>query len=103
MPAAQGSNMRTTILCFLAATAIFSALHAQSPMPVVVPAMTPAAKTQAPAVSAEAANVTQEAVKALQALKAANEEILKQQAAALEKLDEMEKAANELRIFSKRG
>jgi hypothetical protein len=95
--------MRTTIFCLIATTAAISLLHAQSPMPVVVPAMTPAATTQAPAATAETANLTQDAVKALQALKAANEEILKQQAATLQKLDEMEKAANELRIFSKRG
>jgi hypothetical protein len=95
--------MRATIFCFLATTAIISMLHAQSPMPVVVPAMTPAATKQAPASAAETANSAQDAVKALQALKAANEEILKQQAATLQKLDEMEKAANELRIFSKRG
>lgn len=104
MPAVQGNNMRATILCLIATTAAISLLPAQSPMPVVVPAMTPAATTQAPAAAAaETANLTQEAVKALQALKAANEEILKQQAATLQKLDEMEKAANEIRLFSKRG
>ena len=36
-------------------------------------------------------------------MKAANEEILKQQIATLEKLDEIEKAANEIRIYTKRG
>ncbi|MEN3370290.1 MAG: hypothetical protein V7609_2433 [Verrucomicrobiota bacterium] len=72
-------------------------------MPVVVPAMTPAATTKAPAAAVAPANSTQDALKALQALKAANDEILKQQAATLQKLDEIEKAANELRIFSKRG
>ena len=44
-----------------------------------------------------------ETLKALQAMKAANEEILKQQIATLEKLDEIEKAANEIRIYTKRG
>jgi hypothetical protein len=95
--------MRATIFCFLATTAAVSLLHAQSPTPVIVPAMTPAKTTQAPAATADTANATQDAVKALQALKAANDEILKQQAATLQKLDEIEKAANELRIFSKRG
>lgn len=42
-------------------------------------------------------------LKALQAMKAANEEILRQQAATLEKLDEIEKTANEIRIYNKRG
>jgi hypothetical protein len=36
-------------------------------------------------------------------MKAINDEILAQQKATLEKLDEMEKAANEIRIYSKRG
>jgi hypothetical protein len=36
-------------------------------------------------------------------MKEANEEILKQQRATLEKLDEIEKAANEIRIYTKRG
>jgi hypothetical protein len=93
--------MRATIFCFLATVATISLLHAQSPMPVVVPAVTPAATTQAPA--ADTTNSAPDTLKALQALKAANEEILKQQAATLQKLEEMEKAANEIRLFSKRG
>ena len=36
-------------------------------------------------------------------MKAANEEILKQQAATLQKLDEMEKVANEIKIYTKRS
>ena len=69
----------------------------------VVPAMTPATTSKAPAVSQNAAGSPQSALSALQALKAANDEILKQQAATLLKLDEMEKAAKELRIYTKRG
>lgn len=92
--------MRAIILCFLATAATISLLHGQSPTPVVVQAMTPAATTQAPATTA---NTAPETLKALQALKAANDEILKQQAATLQKLEEMEKVANELRIYSKRG
>ena len=44
--------------------------------------------------ASNAAASTQAALKALQAMKAANEEILKQQAATLQQLDEMEKAAD---------
>ena len=92
-------------------TLIFSAVilglvsigHAQSPIPVIVPAMTPATKVQSPVTAAVATASTQTALKALQAIKAANDEILKQQAATLEKLDEMEKTANEIRINTKRG
>lgn len=72
-------------------------------MPVVVPAMTPATTANAPAAPANVAGSTQAAMNALQAMKAANDEILKQQAATLVKLEEMEKAANEIRIYTKRS
>jgi hypothetical protein len=65
--------------------------------------MTPATANQSPVTAAVTTASTQTAIKALQAIKAANDEILNQQKAALEKLDEMEKAANELRIYTKRG
>ena len=71
-------------------------------MPIVVPAMTPST-TQSPVAAAVTTASTQTTLKALQAMKAANEEILKQQIATLEKLDEIEKAANEIRIYTKRG
>ena len=94
--------MRGLILTILAATIVISTSNAQTPMPIVVPAMTPAS-AQSPAAAAVTTAATQTTLKALQAIKAANEEILKQQTATLEKLDEIEKAANELRIYSKRG
>jgi hypothetical protein len=75
---------------------------AQTPMPIVVPAMTPATN-QSPAAAAVTAAASQTTLKALQAIKTANDEILKQQTATLEKLDEAEKAANEIRINTKRG
>ena len=71
-------------------------------MPIVVPAMTPTT-AQGPAAAAVTTAATQTTLKALQAIKAGNDEILKQQTATLEKLDELEKAANEIRIYSKRG
>ena len=71
-------------------------------MPIVVPAMTPTI-AQSPAAAAITTAATQTTLKALQAIKAANDEILKQQTATLEKLDELEKAANEIRIYTKRG
>lgn len=94
--------MRAAIFCFLATAALVSLLHAQSPAPVIVQAMTRAPTSKAPATADNATSV-QGALKSLQALKAANEEILKQQAATLIKLDEIEKAAQEIRIYSKRG
>jgi hypothetical protein len=95
--------MRSFIPLGLAGALLVSVASAQTPMPVVVPAMTPATTAQSPATVAVATAATQTTLKALQAMKAANDEILKQQAATLEKLDEMEKTAQEIRIYSKRG
>jgi len=95
--------MRAFILSIFALALFVSVSSAQSPMPVVVPAMTPATTAQNPVTAAVTTTSTQTALKALQAMKAANDEILKQQAATLEKLDEMEKTAQEIRIYSKRG
>lgn len=95
--------MRTLFLSILAAAMVVSIGHSQSPMPVVVPAMTPASTAQTPVTAAVTTASTQTTLKALQAIKAANEEILKQQAATLEKLDEIEKAAQEIRIYTKRS
>lgn len=93
--------MRAIILSLLAVGVIASA-QSQTPMPIVVPAMTPATVVKT-APADNVASSAQAGLKALQALKAANDEILKQQAATLLKLDEIEKAANEIRIYSKRG
>lgn len=94
--------MRATILILLA-TATFAFGQAPSPMPIIVPAMTPATVVKTPAAAENAAGAAQTALKALQAMKAANEEILKQQAATLLKLEEIEKTAQEIRILSKRN
>ena len=93
--------MRALIISLLAAVSLASS-DAQSPTPVVIPAMTPATTVKSPA-APDTASSTQAALKALQAMKAANDEILKQQAATLQKLDEIEKTANEIRIYSKRS
>jgi hypothetical protein len=95
--------MRSLILSLIATTFVVFTAAGQTPMPIVVPAMTPAKTTQSPVTAAVTTTSTQTTLKALQALKAANEEILKQQTATLEKLDEIEKSANEMRIYSKRG
>ena len=95
--------MRALILSLIAAASVVFTAAGQTPMPIVVPAKTPAKTTQSPLTAAVTTTSTQTTLKALQALKAANDEILKQQTATLEKLDEIEKAANEMRIYSKRG
>jgi ribulose 1,5-bisphosphate carboxylase large subunit-like protein len=94
--------MRLLFVSLILTATLGSAALAQTPIPIVVPAMTPA-KAQSPAAAAVTTAATETSLKALEAIKAANDELLKQQAATLEKLDEIEKAANELRIYSKRG
>jgi hypothetical protein len=94
--------MRLLFVSLIATAMLGSSALAQTPIPIVVPAMTPV-KTQSPVTAAVTTAATETSLKALEAIKAANDELLKQQTATLEKLDEIEKAANELRIYSKRG
>jgi hypothetical protein len=94
--------MRTCLFIFAAAVLV-SIANAQSPTPIVVPAMTPATTAKSPLTPAVANVSTETTLKALQEMKAANTEILKQQEATLQKLDELEKAAQEIRIYTKRG
>jgi len=94
--------MRALIFSLIGTAILASTSDAQTPMTIVVPAMTPAS-AQSPAAVAVTTAATQTTLKMLQAIKAANEEILKQQSATLQKLDDIEKAANEIRVYSKRG
>jgi hypothetical protein len=95
--------MRAITLSILATFALAGMLPAQSPMPVIVPAATPAVTlAQAPAAPENSVSL-QAALKLLQEMKAANEEMLRKQAATLELLDELEKAADQIKVFTKRG
>ncbi len=95
--------MRVIALAVLAIFALGVMLPAQSPIPVIVPAATPAVKSsQAPAAPENAGSI-QVALKMLQEMKAANEETLRKQAATLAQLDELEKAADQIRIYTKRS
>ncbi len=80
------------------------ATRAQSPVPELVAAQT-ANATAAPApVSPSAGNESAQAtIKLLQEMKAANEETLKKQQAALDTLDDLQKEAEQIKIFSKRS
>ena len=78
---------RLFCISIFAAFTIFAA-HAQSPAPA------------APAPVSESVPV---ALKQLQELKTANEELLKKQEAALQRLEELQKAADEIKIFGKRS
>lgn len=81
-------------------------LLAQTPTPPLLivqaanaPAAAPAARV---ATTTADVNPLQGAMKTLEEIRTANQETLKKQEAALEKLDEMQKAVEQLRIFSHR-
>ena len=96
--------MSGKVLILAITLALASTLPAQSPVPVIVPAMTPATTTTNPAAAAtETDNSLPATLKLLQEIKAANDEILAKQAATLTQLDEMEKAAQQIRIYTKRS
>ena len=80
-----------------------SVARAQTPAPVIVQSAAPAAApvAQAPAPAAAPGNAA--ALQLLNALKAANAETLKKQEATLLQLDELQKAAEQIKIYTKRG
>jgi uncharacterized membrane protein len=80
-------------------------VSAQSPTPIVVQAAnsTAAAKSTTSAPVAPDVHSIPEAIKLLEQIKATNEEVLAKQKAALERLGELQDAADQLRIFAKRG
>jgi hypothetical protein len=83
---------------------ISGASRAQSPAPIVVQAASPA--TTAPAAATPGTHdpaSLQSAIKLLEQIKAANAETLKKQEAALQQLDELQQAAEQLKVFAKRG
>ena len=77
-------------MSIFAAVAIFTA-DAQSPTP-----------TSVQPVATDTESIPA-AIKLLQELKTANEEVLKKQEATLQALEELQKAADEIKIFSKRS
>ncbi len=91
---------------FLALGFAVAFLHAQSPTPdVVVQAASSASSGQqtAPTKVLTGAGDMKEILQAALEMKATNDATLKKQQAALATLDELQKAAEELKIFSKRG
>jgi mevalonate kinase len=82
---------RFCLICTIASFAIFAA-QAQSPAPATVASTTTTDSESLPL-----------SLKQLQEIKTANQELLKKQEAALQKLEELQKAADEIKIFSKRS
>ena len=80
------------------------ALQAQTNAPVVVQAVPGAnAPVAAQSAATEPNASLPAALQTLQAVKTANDEMLKRQAATLLQLEEMEKAAEQIKVYSKRG
>lgn len=93
--------MRLNLFLLFAAFASVCAL-AQSPVPVIVPADSQVATTKsAPAISDSSSG--QNLLKMLQEMKAANEETLRRQATELDQLDELQKVADEIRLYTRRS
>ena len=85
-----------------------SIASAQSPAPVIVPASAPAAATTPGATAnrvppPQNSEAVQSVIKMLEQIKAANEDVLRKQEATLQQLEDIQKAAEQLKIFSKRG
>ncbi len=100
--------MRTTIIITLLGLSIAAATtNAQAPEPVVVQASgrTATASTAGAPAAADSEDGASKAdlLQSLQQLKAANDEIVKRQLATLEQLEEIEKAAAEIKIFAGRS
>jgi hypothetical protein len=99
----NGMRQRVLFISIFAAMSVLAA-KAQSPAPIVVQAASAAtvsSTTSPPA--AQDSEALQAALKSLQEIKTANEETLKKQEAALQQLDELQKAADQVKIFGKRG
>ncbi len=99
--------MRTPLLALLAlglVTAPFPRAIAQTPAPVILQAATPApAPAAAAAPAAPAADALANSLQVLQEMRTNNAETIQKQEAALATLDELQKAAEEIKIYSKRG
>ena len=97
--------IRTSLACVVG-IALSGIVTAQQPTPpiVVVPAagatVAPAAQPAASPASSDAAIAG--AIKILEQTKTANDQLLKKQEAMLQQLDELLKAAEQLKTFSKR-
>ena len=99
--------MRAKIFFVFTLLLAVGAIRAQSPTPIVVQAVSGTTVTSTSSKSAAAASTDvhsiQDAIKLLEQIKAANDEVLAKQKAALERLAELQDAADQLRIFAKRG
>jgi hypothetical protein len=96
--------MKTLLLLFFLAVGLtIDVLRAQSPTPLIIQAASPAPASSQPRLSNGAPGDPKRMIETLQEMRETNNLTLKKQEAALHTHDEMQKAAEELKIFSKRG
>ena len=99
--------MRAKIFFVFTLLLAVGAIRAQSPTPIVVQAVSGTTVTSTSSKSAAPTSTDvhsiPDAIKLLEQIKAANDEVLAKQKAALERLTELQDAADQLRIFAKRG
>ncbi|MDB6148076.1 MAG: hypothetical protein JWO45_1740 [Spartobacteria bacterium] len=90
----------------LSSVLLVSGGQGQQPTPMIIVQAANAAPSGTPVVAAppnaETGSAIDAATKALEQVKAVNEETLKKQETVLQQLDELQKAAEQLKIFSKR-
>ena len=78
--------------------------HAQTPMVIIASRFTaPVATATVTTPTASDSTSLASVIKLLHEMKATNAETLKKQEAALQQLDEMQKAADQIKAFSERG
>jgi len=83
---------------------IITPVRAQSPTPIIVQAASAIpATSSATRVVPENVSSVPEAIKLLEQMKTSNQEILSKQEAALERLDDLQKTADQLKIFTRRS
>jgi hypothetical protein len=96
-------NRKLALLCLIVPLA-FGIIRAQSPTVVVQAASpVPVASATATPPSVSDSKSLPTLIKLLQEMKATNEETLKKQEAALQQLDDLQKAADQVKAFSQRG
>lgn len=99
--------MRAPKIIFVSLFAVIGAiaLMAQTPVPDLTPIKAPSPILTSSPVSASPKEDLDldAAIQSLQQMKAQNDELLKKQAATLDTLDLIQKDADQMRIFSKRG
>jgi len=96
--------IKTSLFSALAAVILaFGTINAQSPVIVQAADATPQIPAAPAAAPATAASDAKTMLQSLQAMQILNEATIKKQEAALATLEELQKAAEELKIFSKRG